>query len=726
MRAGVAIKGISGLVGVVLLLVAQGGVLGQSVVINDVPLVTTCTPVTIGGSILLPMRDVFEALHSDVRWFPTERKITATRGHTTIVLRLGRTKATIDGRPVELSVAPTLIRGTTYVPLRFPTEAFGGTVVWRAATRTALITISPPGEPASALRPPASPHALPPPTLPPIQAPIATPVQAPTSVEGTLVQVISAPSSIVISVSGSGLAQAVTLGPNTTISRHLPGQTPQPARLADAMPGDTALAAIAADGIAQSVDFTYGEAEGTIAGISENNILLKDNTVYTLSPGVAVLDQAGRKIALCDVPQNVPVKLRYQPSTRTVFELRLTRAAQPPPTATKPTIMLIGLLDGSPYVKAGDLLRVQLQGTAGGTATATLGHVFRDLPLAEVEPGVYQGEFTVRGDTNECNLPLVGNLLLNGVQAKSASTSTRVTIDTTPPTITGVSPGEGEAVSNADAVIEASFDAGEGAPINPASATLTLGGARVRGGNVTADRLGYQTLDLPQGQLSAEITVEDMAGNRATRSWTFSVKTAGGPLFSVGHDGRGTLVAGGTLHVSMRARKPGGVATFDVGDLGRCLPMPRVGTSDTYRGEYVVQPGARVTEGIVTVHYRDPDGVETSVHVTDRVIIDTRVPTALAMTSPANGSRVADTIWVVGQAPPKTRVRVTIAYRFLTSVGGELWQETVTANSAGLWETPGISSNTGMFRKADEYIIRAEQLNFANHVVHAKQVKLVR
>ncbi|MHB8995612.1 MAG: copper amine oxidase N-terminal domain-containing protein [Armatimonadota bacterium] len=724
MRAAGAIKGTSVPTAVILLLIAQGGVLGQSIIINDVRLVTTRNPVTVRGSILLPMRDVFQALQAQVNWFPAERRITAIRGRTTIELRLGRTRAMIDGRPVELSVPPTLIRGTTYIPLRFPTEAFGGSVVWRPATRTVLITIPPPGEPAIALRPPQSP--LPPasPTRPPVQTPIRTPDQA-IRVEGTLVQVIAAPSSIVMSVSGSGLAQAITFGPRTAISRHVQGQPPQPARLADAVPGDCALAVIAPDGIAQSVDFTYGEVEGTVAGISDNSILLKDNTVYTLSPTAAVLDRAGRKIALWDLPQNVPVKLRYDPTSRIVYEVRWLTPAQLPPTITKPSIMLIGL-NGNPVVKAGEVLRVQLQGTAGGTATATLGNIFRDLALTEVDPGIYEGEFTVRGGTNERNLPLEGNLLVNGVPAKPASTLTGVTIDTIPPAITGISPGEGAAVSNADAVIEAAFDAGGGAPINPASVTLSLDGALVRGGTVTAQRLGYQAQDLPQGQIRAEINVEDMAGNRATRSWTFFVMAAGRPLFSLGHDGRGTLVAGGILRVSMRARKPGGVATFDLGNFERGLPMPRVGTGDTYRGQYVVQPGGRLSDGVITVHYRDPDGVETSARLTERVSIDATVPTALDITSPAKGSQVADTIWLAGKAPPHTRVRLTITYRLLNSVSGRLWQGIVTANSAGAWEAPAVGSKIGMFRKADEYLVNAEQLDAADEVVRARQIGLVK
>lgn len=728
MRASAAGKCLFVLMGVVLLLAAQGAVLGQSVVINGVKLVTTRSPVTIGGTMLLPMRDVFEALQSEVKWFAAERKVIATRGQTTIELRVGRTTATVNGRLVKLSVPPKLIGNSIYVPLRFPAEAFGGSVEFRAATRTALITIPPPCQPATASRPPQPPQPEPPPPPPPAQQqPIATPpppVAEPTIVEGTLVQVIAAPSSIVISASTTGLAQAVTLGPNTTFTRHVQGQNPQPTALSEAAPGESVLARVAADGVAQSVDFTYGEAEGTVSGISQNNILLRDNTVYTLSPSVVVLDQAGRKIALWDVPTNAPVKLRYQPNARTVFEVRLMRPAESPAPATKPSIMLIGLPDGSPYFKAGAPLRVQLQGTPGGTATATLGHVFRDLPLPETQPGVYEGEFVVRGNVNERDLPLVGNLVVNGVRAPSAGTSTRITIDTTPPRITGVAPVEGASVATADAVIEAAFDAGAGAPINAASALLSLNGSRLDGANATADRLGYQAQDLPQGQIRAEIAVEDMAGNRATRSWTFSVNAGARAVFGFGHDGRGALTAGTVMRVWMRARKPGGMATFDLAELAPGVPMPRVGTSDTYRGEYVVQPGDDLARGIVTVHYRDPDGVETSVAILGRVTIDTTLPTSLVIKAPADASKVLGNIVVRGEAPPDARVRVTITSRVLSVVSGQLWQGIVTANDEGIWETPGVGSDTG--RKVDEYTVKAEQLDERNHVAATEQIQLVR
>lgn len=731
MQKSVESKSISALAGVLLLLVAQSAVLGQSIVINGVALKVTRKPLTADGNVLLPMRDVFEALQADVRWLPDKHMIVATRGETKVELRIGAPFARVSGKPIKLLAAPRLVNDTAYVPLRFPAEAFGGNVEWRAATRTVSITLPPPAKPppaAPAAEPPQSPQA--PPPAPPAQ-PAVTPPPPPVPavakrVEGTLLQVIAIPQSIVISIAESGVAQAVTVGPNTGVYRNVQGQTPRPAQLAEAMPGEYAIAMVAPDGVAQSIDFTYGEAEGTVAGISKNNILLKDNTVYTVSPTVAVLDQASRAIALWDVQQNVPVKLRYQPYSRIVFQVRLMTAPPPPPAAAKPSIMLIGLNNHSRLFKAGDVLKVALEGTPGGTATATLGEIFRDLPLPEVRAGVYAGEFTIRANTNERNLPLVGNLVVNGMQAPPLGVSTGITIDTVPPAITQVSPSDGRSVSTPDVVIEAAFDAGTGTPVNPASAILSLNGARVPNATVTADRIGYQSQDLPQGKIRAEISVEDMAGNRATRSWTFTANTAGRALFSVRHDAPEALTVGDVLTVMMRARKPGGVATFDIDALEPGLPMPRVGTSDTYRGQYAVQPGDTLDRGTITIHYRDPDGVETAMAVGSRVTIDTRLPTALAITAPTEGSRAGRTLVVRGEAPPGARVRVTVSYSGMRTVGGQLWRGLVTANAGGRWETRQIAADISPLNRADVYTIKAEQLNDANQVEDTKETRLVR
>ncbi|WP_090575434.1 stalk domain-containing protein [Paenibacillus sp. OV219] len=52
-----------------------------------------------------------------------------------IVLKLGSKSAMVDSKPYKLDVAPLLLKGTTYLPLRFITEAMGAQVSWDPATK---------------------------------------------------------------------------------------------------------------------------------------------------------------------------------------------------------------------------------------------------------------------------------------------------------------------------------------------------------------------------------------------------------------------------------------------------------------------------------------------------------------------------------------------------------------------------------------------------------------
>ena len=111
-----------------------------SVLVDGQPLRTAQPVLNREGVLLLPMRDVFEALHAQVRWYACERKIEARRGDDLLELWVGTPVANVNHNPLQLQVPPLLIGGVTYVPLRIPAEAFGGSVRWDAARRTALIS----------------------------------------------------------------------------------------------------------------------------------------------------------------------------------------------------------------------------------------------------------------------------------------------------------------------------------------------------------------------------------------------------------------------------------------------------------------------------------------------------------------------------------------------------------------------------------------------------------
>lgn len=96
-----------------------------------------------GGTTLVPMRKIFEALDADVTWVSKTQQIVATHGKTYIILKIGSTVAEINGTNVNLAVAPKIVNGSTFVPVRFIAEALNADVVWDNDSQTVIINSGP-------------------------------------------------------------------------------------------------------------------------------------------------------------------------------------------------------------------------------------------------------------------------------------------------------------------------------------------------------------------------------------------------------------------------------------------------------------------------------------------------------------------------------------------------------------------------------------------------------
>lgn len=101
------------------------------------------------GRVLVPLRAIFEGVGASVQWEPVSRSIMATRGGRSVFLQVDSPAAFVGQTPVQLEVAPRLVNGRTFVPLRFAAESLGLAVSWDAANRT-VVLVSPPPEPARA------------------------------------------------------------------------------------------------------------------------------------------------------------------------------------------------------------------------------------------------------------------------------------------------------------------------------------------------------------------------------------------------------------------------------------------------------------------------------------------------------------------------------------------------------------------------------------------------
>lgn len=106
---------------------------------------TLPTRAVMGSSsrVLLPMRELFEALDAQVFFDAPTQIVAATRGPVSIELRPGDTSARVNGQSVTLDEPARLSGGTTLVPLRLVGEALGARVVYRTENNQVELTVAP-------------------------------------------------------------------------------------------------------------------------------------------------------------------------------------------------------------------------------------------------------------------------------------------------------------------------------------------------------------------------------------------------------------------------------------------------------------------------------------------------------------------------------------------------------------------------------------------------------
>jgi hypothetical protein len=87
-------------------------------------------PQYINGRVLVPLRGVFEQMGATVSWDPQTRLVSANRNGSDVQLRIGDRLALVNGTNMNLDVPAMIIGGSTMVPIRFLSEALGAQVGW--------------------------------------------------------------------------------------------------------------------------------------------------------------------------------------------------------------------------------------------------------------------------------------------------------------------------------------------------------------------------------------------------------------------------------------------------------------------------------------------------------------------------------------------------------------------------------------------------------------------
>jgi len=130
-----------------------------SVTVNGTTATFNPPPIERAGRVFVPLRGVFERLGASVVY--QGGVINATGNQRTISLKIGSTTAAINGQAKTIDVAPFIIGASTYVPLRFVSEALGAGVNYDAANQvvalqtSGAVSAAPAGAPVAAASSPA-------------------------------------------------------------------------------------------------------------------------------------------------------------------------------------------------------------------------------------------------------------------------------------------------------------------------------------------------------------------------------------------------------------------------------------------------------------------------------------------------------------------------------------------------------------------------------------------
>ena len=145
---------------------AQSVAANATIVINNKPYVPKNTIISVDNRLLLPFREISEAIGATVDWDNDTRRILTTYGNSYSLMYIDNPTVTFgtytvdstntmrwnsDAQALALDVAPRIINNLTYIPLRTFAETLGADVLWTQQTRTAHINIDPPIPPSATL-----------------------------------------------------------------------------------------------------------------------------------------------------------------------------------------------------------------------------------------------------------------------------------------------------------------------------------------------------------------------------------------------------------------------------------------------------------------------------------------------------------------------------------------------------------------------------------------------
>ncbi|NJJ39434.1 stalk domain-containing protein [Paenibacillus apii] len=111
----------------------------KTLTVNGTKKAIDSAPLVQNGTTYVPIRYVLDAFGGSASWDPVTRKIMVLRGSKALDLTVNKKEFVLNGVRQSAEVAPLLLKGRTLVPLRLVSEQLGLTVKWEQETKTVTI-----------------------------------------------------------------------------------------------------------------------------------------------------------------------------------------------------------------------------------------------------------------------------------------------------------------------------------------------------------------------------------------------------------------------------------------------------------------------------------------------------------------------------------------------------------------------------------------------------------
>lgn len=470
-----------------------------TITINGEALALQPPPRMLGGRLFVPVRRTIEALGLDFN--RDGRRIWMHAGARVATLTLGSKSAQLDGETIALGAAPVELADTLYAPLTFFTDVLGAQASFDHRTSVVMIVASEMGRTGAGV------------------------VTNGATIErlGTVsaVDLNSDPPTVTLTYNAT--VKTVPIARNAVVELHdVVANVSVPGELGSIRPGDFARITMQKNGHVLRVEDAYGSIAGTIAAAVSDEFVLDDGAVVTPNRGTQI-SLNGASAQLSDLRAGDRAVVRYNVETNEIRQILATRRNAGTQSSSAVAIHRVRLSNDRP-LRAGETLRVSIEATPHAAVTYDIGSYVSDLATSEVAPGRYEASYVIPRGASFDDVPIIAHVSQGGASA-SLSSEQSLSAASVPPGVVDVAPANGAVVNSHRPAIYATFARGA-VPVNPSSVML-----RVNGRDVTASCVRNEgfidytpSVDFPQGRVEVAVTVADRAGNKMTKTWTFTVK----------------------------------------------------------------------------------------------------------------------------------------------------------------------------------------------------------